>query len=578
MKKVVLLLALWAGALFGLTSVASGGHAGSSGAAKTKPSAGAPVALQILTVSDWHGQLEPVDVFGVGRLGGAAVISSYWKADREANPNTLTFTAGDAYGASPPVSSFFDEAPAVKALRMMGVQADTFGNHNFDKGVEHLQRMIDLAKDKKQAGTPFRYIVSNLDNLEANLDGVKPFQFFDVAGAKVAVIGALNEEAPEVLKPGSLGTLEILDAASSINHWARVVRKGGADVVLVLTHKGVRGFEGGQPFGELIDLANAVEGVDVILGDHTDVQYAGVHNDVLVVETRSKGLSYAKTQLTVTPGQGVTAKSASFVQPFANAVTPDPAIQAMIDELKIQLQPILGTVIGQSTVQIPHGDSCGTSNGRTCESRVGNTTTDAMRTTYGTDFALTNSGGLRAGFTCPEVGGGSGFCPAYTAPPWLITRGQVLTVLPFGNVVVTLSLNGAELKSFLENGVSRTGAQGRFPQVSGLCFTYDIAVPAGSRVTGASRQAADGSCAGGPLDLTAATTYTLATNDFLVGGGDGYPNLASRATSREFMDQVVADYVAAKSPITAAVADRITCTDGDGAGVGNDCPAKTIVP
>ncbi len=97
-----------------------------------------PVTLQFLDVSDWHGQLDPLS-FGSGdtayQAGGAAVLSAYFKQDRAANPNTLTVTAGDAYGASPPLASFFGEQPAVDAMNLMGFDADTFGNHNFDRGV-----------------------------------------------------------------------------------------------------------------------------------------------------------------------------------------------------------------------------------------------------------------------------------------------------------------------------------------------------------------------------------------------------------------------------------------------------------
>ena len=121
-----------------------------------------------------------------------------------------------------------------------------------------------------------------------------------------------------------------------------------------------------------------------------------------------------------------------------------------------------------------------------------------MRDRYasiGVQFAITNSGGLRDALTCPAAGGGTGFCPAAAQPPFLITRGQVLAVLPFGNVVSTVTITGAELKAFLENGVSQVpAANGRFAQVSGLCFTYDIAATAGSRVTGAVLANANGTC------------------------------------------------------------------------------------
>jgi 2',3'-cyclic-nucleotide 2'-phosphodiesterase (5'-nucleotidase family) len=240
---------------------------------------------------------------------------------------------------------------------------------------------------------------------------------------------------------------------------------------------------------------------------------------------------------------------------------PDPAIQARINELNAELAPVLSAVIGESTRFIPRADACGTGNGRTCESLVGNVVADALRTTYSTDFAITNSGGLRADLTCPTTDSASDFCPPYTPPPYPISRGQVLGVLPFGNVVVTLELNGAELKTMLENGVSAMPAvDGRFPQVSGLCFTYDIAAPAGSRVTGAVRQAADGACTGAAVDLTAGASYTLATNDFMANGGDGYPALISRATTRDIMDQVTADYVTMHTPLSPAIQGRIVCT------------------
>jgi 2',3'-cyclic-nucleotide 2'-phosphodiesterase (5'-nucleotidase family) len=147
----------------------------------------------------------------------------------------------------------------------------------------------------------------------------------------------------------------------------------------------------------------------------------------------------------------------------------------------------------------------------------------------------------------------------------------VLAVLPFGNIVVTLQVNGAELKTMLENGVSAMPtANGRFPQVSGLCFTYDLGLPAGSRVTGAVRQAPDGTCTGAPIDLTAASTYMIAENDFMAAGGDGYPNFVSRAATQNIMDQVLADYVAASTPLNPTIQGRIKCVDSAGA---NDCPA-----
>jgi 2',3'-cyclic-nucleotide 2'-phosphodiesterase (5'-nucleotidase family) len=181
--------------------------------------------------------------------------------------------------------------------------------------------------------------------------------------------------------------------------------------------------------------------------------------------------------------------------------------------------------------------------------------------TYGTDFAITNSGGLRADLTCPTGDITTDFCPPFTPPPYPITRGSVLGVLPFGNVVFTVDVTGAELKAYLENGVSlMPAANGRFPQVSGLCFTYDISAPAGSRVVSAVRQAADGSCTGSEIDLTEAATYSLAQNDFMATGGDGYPYVYDRGTTQDLMDEVVADHIKAYTPISPSIQGRIVCT------------------
>jgi 2',3'-cyclic-nucleotide 2'-phosphodiesterase (5'-nucleotidase family) len=192
-----------------------------------------------------------------------------------------------------------------------------------------------------------------------------------------------------------------------------------------------------------------------------------------------------------------------------------------------------------------------------------------MRETYQTDFAITNSGGLRADLTCPTTDSPVDFCPAFTPPPFPITRGQVLGVLPFGNVVVTVRITGAELKAFLENGLSRMPAvDGRFPQVSGLCVTYNITAPPGSRVLSVVRQDAGGACAGDAVDLTASSSYSLAENDFMAAGGDGYPVVSSRVTTRNIMDNDVADYLTRKGTISPAIQGRITC-------LGATCPTPT---
>ena len=241
-----------------------------SGAAAGRPDAGAKkpgegtVNIQLVTVSDWHGQLPSmvdIDFVASGNQAGAGapVLKGYIDEARAANPNTLVVMAGDSWGATPPHSAFFNDTPAVTAMNMMGVDADTFGNHNFDRGISHLQSQVDLAE--------FPFVAANLKGLEENLNGVTKRQFFTVDGVRVALIGIVNEEAPTLTAPGSLGTLQIADSVEAANTAARQARSAGAQVVVILTHKGLRNSAPAE--GELIDFADAVDPalIDVIVGD-----------------------------------------------------------------------------------------------------------------------------------------------------------------------------------------------------------------------------------------------------------------------------------------------------------------------
>ena len=217
-------------------------------------------------------------------------------------------------------------------------------------------------------------------------------------------------------------------------------------------------------------------------------------------------------------------------------------------------------LVGESLVPIPLQDACGFSRPRTCESLIGNVVLDATLETHAVDFAIMNSGTIRADLTCPETDDPLDTCPSFVPPPYPISRGQVFAVLPFMNEVVTLNVNGSELKAMLENGVSVMPiASGRFPQVAGLCFTYDISAAVGSRVIGAVRQAPDGSCTGASIDLTSGATYLIAENDFMLLGGDGYPDFSGRETVHGILDQVVSDWLSANSPVLPAIQGRINC-------------------
>ena len=542
--------------------------------------------ITVLDISDFHGQLVPLleaadnltsppAVNQTFPIGGSAFLKPWFDWYRNEAPNgSVLMAAGDSVGATPPISAFFGDTPTIEHMNLMGFQIDGLGNHNFDKGSAYLRNTLIPLAD-------FPYVSANV--VDAN--GMTPAEWspsfvFDDAfgGGKVGFVGFTNEDAPTLVTPGSFDPFTVEARLPKVQAEVNRLRSKGVKTIIVMGHDGATEGSVTNPTGPLIDLADQLTGVDAVIGDHTNFQVNTVRpNGTLVTENLSKGARFTRVRIVVDSSkQQVVYKTADFHKPWNIGVTPDPTIQADINDLNTQLQPILGTVVGSSNVEILRSDVCGRPDGRLCESLVGNVTTDAMRAKYesiGVEFAITNSGGLRDRLTCAPAGGGTGFCPVFTPPPFLITRGQILAVLPFGNVVATVEITGAELKAMLENGVSSMpGANGRFPQVSGLCFTYNIEAAVGSRVTGAVRQAADGACTGAPIDLTSGSTYTIAENDFMAAGGDGYPNFFARAATQEIMDQTLADYVTANSPISPTIQGRITCTDPN-PGAGNNCPA-----
>ena len=566
--------------------------------------------ITILDISDYHGQLIPLSeaadnlsspgVNASFAIGGAAFLKTYFDiyeaeaALSDANAGVIEMAAGDSIGATPPISTFFDDVPTIQIMNMMGIDIDGLGNHNFDRGADFMRQMI-----RNYAEYPF--VSANI--VAANGKTPKewsPYEFFDLKrGVDLAIIGFSNDDINSLTKPGALDPFHLTNSTDAVNAEVPNVERR-ADAIVAIGHHGATAGTLTAPTGPLIDLADNVHGVDVVIGDHTDQQVlASRPNGVLVTENRSKGIRFTRVRLVVGPGnQGVVYKTADFHKPFDIGITPDPAIQAKIDDLNAQLAPIFNTVVGQSTVVIPRADACGQSAGRSCESLIGDLVTDAIRSKYATDFALTNSGGLRADLSCPvgAVDPNSGdFCPpsVYPVPnagKYPITRGQVLGVLPFGNVSATLKINGAELKDYLETAVSSLPAtgNGRFGQVSGLCLTFNVeGTPAtftgpggtvtpgsGNRVVSATRQLANGSCAGAPISFSSGVEYTLVTNDFTAGGGDGYPNFRSRMTTQATLDQDVADYISAYpgGVVSPAIQHRIHCTDPN-PGAGVDCPA-----
>ena len=506
--------------------------------------------------------------------------------------------AGDSVGATPPISNFFGDTPTIEFMNMMGFDIDGLGNHNFDRGSAYLRNtLIPLAN--------FPYVSANVRTANGQtLGGWKASRTFTLdGGIKIGFVGFTNDDAPTLVKPGSFDPFVVGNSTGSRE------RRGGGARLQDQRDRRDRSprRDRRQPHGTDRPAPRPRRRRSQ-RGRHRRRPHRSASPDhpkgILVTENRSKSLRFTRIRIVIGDGKdaGVAYKTADFHKPWNIGITPDPAIQARIDDLNAELLPILGQQVGTSSsnVAVPRGDACraetGRTDGRACESLVGDIVTDAMRQQYNTDFAITNSGGLRADLTCPTVDSTTDFCPAslypFAAGNFPITRGQILTSCRSA----TSRRPRTSTASFSRNSWKRPCAAaddgiGRFGQVSGLCVQYNIEGVAktfqagngnlgtGHRVNKVVKQATDGTCDfvnGIVVGLTASDHYTLTINDFMMTGGDGYPNVRTTAATQDILDQDLADYIATLpgNQLTPVIQHRVSCFDPN-PGVGANCLASS---
>lgn len=489
-------------------------------------------ALTILHTNDVHAHHAP----NADGDGGAALAASVIKQVREVSPNTLLLSAGDTF-----IGTLFyvmhHGIDSAELMNMMQYDAMTLGNHEFDEGDGNLALFIE------QLDFPMVAANVNFDNSTALKDKTVPYVILEKGGEKIGVIGVVNPETPTLSRPGSDLVFEG-DLAQIVQADVDELTSAGVNKIIVLSHIG---------YAADTELAQAVSGVDIIVGGHThtvlanyDVRASGAYpteveslegKTVLVVQAGEYLEYIGKLDVEFDPNGDLLQWSGDTVY-LSHFITPDPEVSTLIATLNAPIEALTQEVIGETSVYL-EGDR------KVCrfeECNLGNLITDAMRAETGAQVALENGGGIRASIEQGEV-----------------TLGDVLTVLPFGNLVSTLSLSGTDLRAVLENGVSKIeeGA-GRFLQVSGLRYQFDLTQPVGSRIVSVDILDAQGEYV--PLDPAA--IYTVATNDFMRGGGDGFTVMAENAIDAyDFgrpLDEVLADYIKAHEPVDIELEGRIS--------------------
>jgi 2',3'-cyclic-nucleotide 2'-phosphodiesterase (5'-nucleotidase family) len=526
--------------------------------------------IQLLQLSDFHGAIE-----GTSTNAGTALLTTAFAADRKAVASTFTLSSGDNIGAAPAISSQFEEIPTIESMNLMKFDASTFGNHEHDRNIAHVQKVIGLSD--------FQWVVSNYSSLEPLKSGAKSAKSFVIierGDIKIGVVGTNTEETPEVIFPGNLDytdtsgakkTIAISNTVAGVNKAIVDAKAAGANLVVALIHEGWSENADGVAKGNLITIAKGIKGADVIFGGHSHQLYSSLNsaanaraNTTLVAEVPNAGVSYNRVQVCLNPGNNkVVGTSIENVTTSAiSKLTPDATAAALVKKYKDQLVEKLDVKIGQVTAVFPRGGTPAVE--RAGETPMGNYLADLMRSRMKTDFAITNGGGLRDTFpaaTYKVVNTSYKRPGAGITGPYDVTLGDAISVLPFGNAVVTTKISGTQLWGALENGVSQYPTAGRFPQISGFKFTFDSSKAVGSRVQTVTTL-------DGKAIAKDSTMYSVATNDFMLYGGDGYTFF--NPTQAKFngillvdilVDGLKADLAAGKVTVTPAADNRIVRTN-----------------
>lgn len=500
--------------------------------------------ITTMATSDIHGNMVPYTPSGSSiEVGGSARAAWLFDEAERRNPNTLIIDGGDSpYNTD--LANISLGKSSVDVMNAQGYDATVLGNHDFDYSFDNLLSLADRAE----------YAM-----LSANTywkDGTYPEQFEpyiikEVDGVKVAIVGLTDDGSKATTHYANTQDIDFHD------QWEvgqEVVAKADAesDVVILLSH-----LHGGNN-----TVPTKIDGIDMEIGGGNDIFGRPLNIEgTVVVNPGGVGTCVNQTNLNLKDSKVL---GYTFNQIILSSDVPEDAeVKAIIEDYQADLDAQMEVVIGQCASDIAWSSPLV----RTQESPLGNLAADALRDYCDADIAIQNGGGIRAGLTAGDV-----------------TVGDVFAMLPFDNKVTLVEVTGQTVWDALENGVDGyPTTNGKFPQVSGIKYTFDGSKPAGERIVSVTLE--DGT----PLDLDA--WYTLACNDFMCGGGDGYtmlnvfnpddgnehngetaaqdlPGCKLVYRTNDYYRTVVSEYIKAQGNIAPALDGRITILnpqDGGGA-------------
>ena len=464
--------------------------------------------LSLLHFNDVY-QIEPVSK---GKLGGAARVKTL--IDGLKNEKPLVLFSGDAFsGAS--LSSHFKGSQMVEGFNKLGLDYAVCGNHELDYGTDN------AIKNFKESNFP--WLCANLvwKDTGKRLEGTTDKRLFEWNGVRVGLIGLAGDWLNSTK---GADKLKILDPITSAKGLVKDLKAKGADIIIALTHMDI---------GEDRALAKAVPEIALILGGHEHHHIEEKVGNTLIWKSDADWRHVGKIQIEM-KGQKITKLEAQNIK-VDDSFKADEAIAAWVKSKVDAFESSLKEVLTESKVDldVTRGSV------RRKEANGGNLVADALRHVMKTDIAFANGGGLRTDDIIP-------------AGP--ITAKDIKTLLPFNNKIVVLELTGKALKDTLEIGGSEIeDFGGGFPQVSGMSFSLNPKAPVGDRVS-------DILVGGKPVSKD--QKITLATNDYIAGGGNNYATLkASKRITTEDQGQldfeIVKTYLKTQKSIAPKVEGRI---------------------
>ncbi len=547
------------------------------------------VHFKILGLNDFHGQLSTGRKVGGRPVGSAAVLAAYLEAaETESENGAFIVHAGDQVGATPPVSALLQDEPSISFLNMMANdycdESDddksdddkyrnrrshhkknnvrqqkcniigTLGNHEFDEGRQEMLRLINGGNyatgpflEEEYEGAVFPYVSANVINNATGKALLKPYVIRRVKGMKIAFIGAVLQETPTIVTPTGVAGLSFIDEADAINSYIPELHRQGVHSIIVTIHQGTRQRYYGGPTdaetgtlnGSIADIVNRLDDdVDIVISGHShSFTNALIPNangkKILVVQAFSRGTAFDDIDVAIDPrSHDIVEKTARIVTTYADigpGLSPDKDIAQMVAKAEAMVAPMISKIIGATTAGISRSANAAG------ESPLGNLIADAQRHKMGTDFSFMNAGGIRADIPTGDV-----------------TWGDLFTVQPFGNNLVTMNLTGAQIVQLL-NQQWAGQPYPRILKVSGLTYTWDNALPENDRIVEVRK--ADGSL----LDMAA--SYSVTVNSFIAAGGDKYTVLTEgtdRVIGANDLDALIEHISAMPQPFNAVIEGRIS--------------------